>query len=244
MKLSLCKDFSIIETEYGCRVLTPFRFPDRDQVVIWVKRSNQGYLLDDNGEAALRLAGDGVDVDSERIQIWLQALPGYLGVRWEEKNEILLTSATQETLEEKIMAMAQSAIQLSALSAMRTERSQSDFKEKVLVTLAEIGLELGFPIQLDTPTDESGHFVADAMLGLKKPIAVVTATSVPRLLEAQLMWFDARQRKADIFVLAVVEDVKEIGIKQYTRANYHTDKTVEFSGRNLLKDLIRSRTAH
>lgn len=243
MKLSLCRDFTVVETEYGARVLTPFRFPDHDQVVVWVKREAHGFSLDDNGEAALRLASDGVDVDGERVQAWLETLPAYLGVRWDELSEMLVTTATEKTLEEKILAVAQASIQLSALSALRQERSQSDFKAKVLEVLAEIGQELDFGIELDAQTDESGHFVADALLKTARPVAVVVATTVQRLLEAQLMWFDAKHRKTGLYVLALVENAPALGNKQYTRANYHTDKTVEFAGRSLLKDLLESRVA-
>lgn len=241
MKLSLCRDFTVVETDYGARVLTPFRFPDHDQVVVWAKRGTHGYSLDDNGEAALRLASDGVDVNGERVQAWLGSLPSYLGVRWDEQAEMLVSSATEQTLEEKVLAVAQAAIQLSALTALRQERAHSDFKAKVLEALAAIGRELSIPIELDVATDESGHFVADAVLRTAKPVAIVTATSVQRLLEAQLMWFDAKQRRSGLYVLALVENAQTIGNKQYTRANYHTDKTVEFAGRALLKDLVESR---
>lgn len=243
MKLSLCRDFTVVETEYGARVLTPFRFPDHDQVVIWAKREAHGFSLDDNGEAALRLATEGVDTESDRVQSWLATLPGYLGVRWDDQSEMLVTTATEKTLEEKVLAVAQASIQLSALSALRQERSTTDFKAKVLDVLADIGRELGFTVELDAKTDESGHFIADAILKTDKPVAVVAATTVQRLLEAQMMWFDARHRKTGLYVLALVENVQTMGNKQYTRANYHTDKTVEFQGAALLKDLLESRMA-
>lgn len=245
MKLSLCKDFSVVETDYGARVLTPFRFADHDQVVVWVKRGEQGYSLDDNGEAAFRLTADGVDTGGERIQTWLQTLPGYLGVRWDDKAEMLVSSATEKTLEEKVLAVAQSAIQLSAFSALRNERLPSDFKETVITMLEEIGKELGFSVQRDQPMDEGGYFTADALLSLKKPVAVITATSSKRLLEAEVMWSEAQRHGRGVYVLALVETMQAVGIKEYTRANYFTDKTVEFSGRTLLKGLIQAQaTSH
>jgi len=238
MKLNICKDFIVAPTEYGARVITPFRFSDNDQVVVWVKKEPNGFHIDDNGEAALRLASDNVDVDSERIQTWLEALPHILGVRWNEADESLATNADASTLEERIIAVTQAAIQLSALSALRQERGHSDFRETVVAVLAEIAQEGGFKMERDKPTDEAASFMADAWLELPKPVAVVAASTVQRLLEAEVMYLDAKSRGAPFVVLALIESVKAVGVKQYTRANYYTDKTVEFSGKSLLKDLL------
>jgi hypothetical protein len=238
MKLNICKDFVVAPTEYGARVITPFRFPDNDHVVVWVKKSPNGFQIDDNGEAALRLASDNVDVDSDRVQAWLEALPHMLGVRWNDTDESLATTANASTLEEQIIAVTQAAIQMSALSALRQDRGHNDFKEKVVAVLQEIANEGGFEIERDKPTDEAASFIADVWLKLAKPVAVVAASTVQRLLEAEVMYMDAKSRGAPFTVLALVESVKAVGVKQYTRANYYTDKTVEFSGKSLLKDLI------
>ncbi len=46
------------------------------------------------------------------------------------------------------------------------------------------------------------------------------------------------------YVLATVEDVRAVGINQYTRANYYTDKTMEFTGAKTLGELVAHQLRH
>ena len=63
-------------------------------------------------------------------------------------------------------------------------------------------------------------------------------------MEAEIIWLDAALRQEPAYVLAAVEDVRAVGISQYTRANYYTDKTVEFTGAKTLGDLVAHRLRH
>ncbi len=67
---------------------------------------------------------------------------------------------------------------------------------------------------------------------------IIAATTTLRLMEAEMIFFDCARRKEPAYVLALVEDARAIGFKQYTRANYYTDKTVEFASDKAIADLI------
>ena len=91
----------------------------------------------------------------------------------------------------------------------------------------------------DVPADESQSILVDAYLVAPRPIMIIAATTTLRLMEAEMVFLDCSRRKEPAYVLALVEDARAIGIKQYTRANYYTDKTVEFTSDMAIADLIR-----
>ncbi|ERJ35080.1 hypothetical protein L810_2224 [Burkholderia sp. AU4i] len=79
--------------------------------------------------------------------------------------------------------------------------------------------------------------IADHVIDTPEPLIVVAANSAARLLEAEVIHMQYRMQKIPGFVLAVVENQKVVGKKQFERANYFTGKTVTFDD-NDLKSLV------
>lgn len=84
MKPDFCKSLVWRETLEGGQLVTPFRFDDGDNVVIFAHCLSQGWRLDDNGEALFRLSTSGVDPESERVQARIADLQSLLGVQCDE----------------------------------------------------------------------------------------------------------------------------------------------------------------
>ena len=214
MKPDFCKSLVWRETPEGGQLVTPFRFDDGDNVVIFAHRLSQGWRLDDNGEALFRLATSGVDPESERVQARIADLQSLLGVQCDEDGETLYSLADNSSISERAFAVAEAAAQLIALSCLRQQtRQPSGFREHVMDIVEQVAKSADITMRRDMPADESQSILVDVYL--------------------------VAPRKEPAYVLALVEDARAIGIKQYTRANYYTDKTVEFASDKAIADLLR-----
>lgn len=243
----LCSRFEVREAEDALLVCTPFVFDDGDRIVVFVRESDGGYLVHDNGEAALRLMFEGVDIDSKRVRRWMLQSHQLHGVTWSDDDEHLACHVTSDgELAQAIMRVAEASTRMQAMAAIRDERSTgSEFKEMVKQLLGEVAKECEVEIGFDAPVDQYGVFTADALIQAHRPMAVIVATSAERLLEAEMIWMEARARQAKMYVLAVVEDESKVGRKHMKKAQYYTDKTVEFAGMQApFRDLVRSHLIH
>ena len=236
-----CQHFQWVESPEGGRIITPWRYDDGDQVVVFATRTEAGWKLDDNGESLFRLAAAGVDPDSERVKARLAAFPSLLGVHLDDDGESLCADATQATFEQTAIAVAEASTQIQALSVLRQPRQASDFRERVIDIVENVATAAGVEVRRHVPADENQSFFVDVYVCSPIPLLVIAATTVNRLLEAQFIWSDAARRQDHVYVLATIESAQALGISQYTRANYYTDKTVEFSNPRALADLVSTR---
>ncbi len=229
MKIDFCQQFKTKQTDTGFLVETPLTYYDNDRVVVFCRRLDDGqYLVSDNGDAALRLMFDGIDISSRRLLSWLDEMPKITGVSWNaEKDELELKSAGNE-IQSAIIAIAEASIQMQGMAVLRTTREESSFRDEVLSVLKTVAMESGIKATYDAPIDQGGQFIADTLFLAETPLAVVIAGSKFRLLEAELMWTNARRLQDPTRVIAVVESAKSVGIKEVARANYFTDKTLVF----------------
>ena len=240
-----CKDFQWKTSDGGSHIITPWRYDDGDHVVIYVTRHGRLWRLDDNGEAAFRLAGAGVDVDADRVQARASSLKHLLGVEWDsDEEQFSITVDSEEKIRQAALAVAEAAVQMMALAALRTERQSSDFRERVIGIVEEVASSANIESRRNVPVDESGTLTVDLYLASQRPLMFIAATTPSRLMEAEIIWLDATRRGEDAYVLVAIENVRKVGLAQYTRANYYTDKTVEFTTPTALTDLIVRQIAH
>jgi hypothetical protein len=240
MTPDFCKDFVWKPTAQGGVVVTPWRYDDGDQIVVYARRVGDVWHLDDNGEPALRLGMDGVDIDGERAQSRIKACEISLGLRWNDVEDSFFVEAPAARFETAALAVAEAAAQLAGLGALRQDRVANDFKHRVVEIVKTVARDAKVECRTDVPVDESQTIFADAWVATARPVLVFAATSPQRLSEAQIVWLDAQVRKSPLFVLALIDDAKQIGVKNYTRANYYTDKTVEFASAHAVEQLLQA----
>ena len=229
MKPELCEQFSVRQTATGFLVETPFSYYDEDHIVVFADFQDDGlYRLSDNGEAAERLAFDGIDINTSRIAEWLSECQKIRGVQWDADDQELWMIVNEQILAKAIFTIAECAAQLQAMTVTRTTRVASDFKEQVVAILREASIETGVPIKLDVPILPGNHFTVDAYFLSKRPLAVIVAGSRERLLEAELIWSTAKREGDPTEVYAVVENHRAVGLKEAERAAYFTDKILPF----------------
>ena len=129
-------------------------------------------------------------------------------------------------------------MQLYALATSYKERSSSDFKTRLQGIVQDVCTKLSVPVRHDEVLPIGGDLIADHVIGdlnnpTTLPLIVIAATSTTRLLEAEVIHMQYRHLKQRGFVLAVAENSKIVGLKQFNRANYYTGKTVEFDQNHL-----------
>jgi hypothetical protein len=191
------------------------------------RKANGLWHVHDNSDASMRLMFDSIDIDSPRIQSWLAELSS--GVTWNDQDDQLeCLDIAEADLVPVALKIAQACTQLQAMTALRTSREESTFKEEVIKLLREVEKETGVSAKYDTPLDEKQFFISDCLFQAKRPLAIMIATTPVRLLEAELAWSELKRIDDPTRVIAVVEDPKQIGIKQVSRAEYFTEKTYAF----------------
>ena len=229
MKLDICRDFEVRETASGLLVVTPLQYEDGDQVVVFADTiQGDGWRVHDNGESAFRLALDHNDIDSERVQRWVNEQSPRVG--WSEADEqfeLVVTEPSQ--LVPAAFKVAQAAVQMQSFSALRVTRSESTFKAEVIALLKGVQEETGVEAEYDVPVDSRGLLTADCLFRPKaQPLAFFIAISKERLLEAELSYLALKEEKHPIRVIAVVESIQSVGQKQYGRAEFFTSKVFPY----------------
>lgn len=225
LRHALCKAFDVFEDEGVLLVRTPFGLDLNDDLVLRVRPDQGGWRIDDNGETLFALTLAGADPDADRVReliepAELDADDGTLYSRAESPD--LITSA--------VFHLAGAALRVHATFRPRMRAEPSDIKERVIALLSDLAQNMGVEMQTDLVLDEAGNLTADAVLEGVEPFMVIVATTTERLMEAELLYLQRKLRQRPGYVCAVVPSAKAVGQKHFTRANYYTDKAVEFEG--------------
>lgn len=227
---SICEEFIWTENQQGGQLITPWRYDDGDQVVVFATRNGDEWRLDDNGEGLFRLSLSGVDTGSTRVRTRLQAIESLFGVHMDDESDSLYIVASEDSMETSALVVAEASAQVMALSCLRHEHITSDFKDHVISILREVEKESGIEARYDAPMEQDGLLIADALFLSAVPLAVIVANSTTRLLEAEMMWLNGQRMGDPTQIYAVVENAAKVGRKEVARANYFTSKTLEFEG--------------
>jgi hypothetical protein len=244
---SICALFQVHQDDETLqRVITPFEYTGMgDNVVVRVRKRMHGWQVDDNGEAAFFASMAGGDIEADGITRWLDdgiTKPA----QYNAEDESIVAEVDNEALiATAIFRVAQASQTLYALATNRAERqSTSDFKERLSETIVAAAEQLKMPLRRDVELSIAGNLTADYVIDAESPLIIIAASSATRLLEAELIYLQYQNTKEKCFVLAVAENQKSVGIKQFERANYYTDKTVSFNPSDLPKLIQSSAQIH
>jgi hypothetical protein len=223
LRQALCGAFEISEDEGVLLVRTPFGLDFGDDLVLRVRPGENGWCVDDNGETLLGLTLNGVAPDVARIADLSE------GVDIDDEDGVLSCGcASLDAVQLAVFRLAGAALRINGACRPRARPLPSDLKERVIDLLSEVAGEAGVGFSVDQVVEEAGSFVADAVLHAAQPLIVIAATSVERLMEAELLCLHRRAQRQPGYVCAVVPSAKSVGQKHFSRANYFTDKALEF----------------
>lgn len=235
IKSLICGLFDVLPDEKGVyRVITPMEYiGTKEKVVVRIRPAGEGkFKIDDNGDAMFYASMSGADVESETVKTWLSELPNNFPISVED--EVILSQTDEEmeiaSLVIKVAQVSQDFYSI-ATSRTKTQRSSDVFKNKVREAVYLAAEKSNAKVQSDVDLEDiSGSFVADHVIdGSSGKLIVIAATSVQRLLEAELIHTSYEREKIQAKVIAVVESQEAVTKKQFERAAYYTDKTAVFS---------------
>jgi hypothetical protein len=243
IKHSICALFDVTDTENGgwC-VVTPMQYSgSNDNIVVHIRPDGNGWQIHDNGDAVMNANLLGFDADTDAIDRWSVDLKLHSPVAYDVQSEYLVA----QTSNDKLLApyafrVAEAAQQLFTIATQRQERRASNFKEQVADVIVALAQTLSVPFKEDVELPIAGGLTADFVIDRPEPLIVIAATSVARLMEAEIIFMQYRHQKIPGFVLAIAESPQSVGRKQFDRANYYTGKTVSFDPHHLA-DLVKSR---
>lgn len=239
IKTRVCSLFNVLEDEAGVqRIITPFEYSSTgDAVVVRVRsRDDGGFVIDENGEAALNASMAGGDIDCDAVQRWLEDQRLLSTVVFDD--DVLYAIAQNELeIAPAIFRMAEAAQQLFTLATSRATRHASDFKARVAEVFDAAAADFEFSYEADFELPIAGGMHADFYIPSQRPLIVIAANSLSRLLEAEIIHMQYQLSKRPGMVVAVAQSQSAVGKKQFERANYYTDKTVSFNP-NDMRQLI------
>jgi hypothetical protein len=231
LKQSICALFEVHQEPSGiARVITPLEYPGSgDKIVIRVRPSDNGKIIDENGEAVLYASLAGGDVDSDTLDRWSQELQNNSPVTLDLDETLRAFASSDDLIAPYIFKVAQAAQQLHAIATARSERKSSDFKDRVASIIDEVAARLNRRVTANAELPITGDLYADHLIDTPTPLIVITATSAARLLEAQIIYMQYRAEKKSGLIFAIAESQATVTRKQFERAGYFTHKTVVFS---------------
>lgn len=135
LKRAICSLFEVHADEGGVqRIVTPLEYSgSNDQIVVRVRPSDdgQGFVIDENGEAAFYASLNGGDVESEAVGRWAAEISLASPVEFTEDEKISVFASDERLIAPYIFRVAEAAQQLHAIATSRADRHTSDFKERV-----------------------------------------------------------------------------------------------------------------
>lgn len=233
LKRAICSLFEVHPDEDGVqRIVTPLEYAGNgDQIVVRVRPlgDGNGFMIDENGEAALYASLSGGDVESEAVGRWAEDLTSTSVVRFSEDERIVAFASNELLVAPYVFRVAEAAQQLHAISTARGDRHSSDFKARIKGIVQAIAEEENLSCYSDVELPIAGGLKADHVFDSVVPLIIIAATSPTRLLEAEVIFMQYQADKKPGYVLAVAESQAAVGKKQYERAAYYTSKTVIFN---------------
>lgn len=225
LRALLCGAFRISQEGQSLLVHTPFGLDFSDDLVLRLRPDGESMRVDDNGDTLLSLSMAGVVPDADRVRDIAPSIEID-----EADGSLIAHAASLDAVADAVFAVASAALRVHGACRPRPRAETSDFRDRVLSMLSEVAIEAGVLMEIDQVVEEAGSLTADAVLGITNPLLVIAATSVERLMEAELIFLRRQLGKVPGFVCAVVPSAKLIGQKHFSRANYYTDKALEFDG--------------
>lgn len=239
LKRSICRLFDVVDDEQNVkRVITPLEFAKTGYaVVVRVRPLEEGkFLIDENGDAAMFASMSGGETDSDSVGRWVADLD--CGLTFAD-DVVSIQVDTEDAIAPGIFRVAETAQQLFAIATSRANRQTSDFKSRVAAVFEKAALEHGIHYDVDVELPFAGGMEADFVLHAERPLIVIAANSLPRLLEAEIIHLQSQRHNRKEMVVAVAESQAAVGKKHFERANYFTDKTVSFDPENMLQLLTQ-----
>ena len=220
-----CVGLTVRAVPIGLAISTVFKDSSGDRLGFYAVREADGWRLEDDGAFLATLAASGVDLENNQRGELLSRLLDEGSASWDRDDMVIRSHkvfADQE-LANGIIPFLASLLRARDMALMTRDAIRSTFRDDAraaivnrLGQLAEIGDDQAVDEGLrDFPSD----FVVRPNRG-GRPAAVFVVTRNERLTEALLLQAEARARRRDLAVVALLEDAERrlVSAKNFQRA--------------------------
>jgi len=212
------------------QVLAPFRFPDGDHFVIYLRDLPDGrYELSDGGHTYMHMSY-AMDVDALQSGPRAALLEGALSNFGVEDREGELASVTDEdSLGASFLEYVQALIQVSDLRYTTREQVRSTFLDDFRRTFEEAFGERAQFDYHDAERDPKGEYPVDCLVnGSSRPAAVFAIPGNDRCKDATITVMQLRAWERPVFTVGVFEAQEDVNSRVLARFSNPADKTFAY----------------
>ncbi len=220
------------------RVLTPFQFEDRDHLAIVLKRSNDSWVLSDEGHTYMHLTYEISEKDFQkgtRAKIISNALDAYAV---EDRGGELVIRVPDHRYGDALFSFVQALLRITDVSYLSRERIRSTFIEDFRSFMTEQIPSSRREFEWHDPVhDRAANYVVDCKVnGMTRPLFVFALPTDDRVRDATIALLQFERWGLGSRSLAIFEDQEQVNRKVLARFSDTCEK--QFSSLSANRDRI------
>lgn len=213
----------------GLAINSPFFDNSGDNLAFYALQTDDGLILEDDGDFLPHLIASGIDIQSGQRKQMLDAMLAESGAFWDPNTyEIKTQPLTEGELGLASVRFLSGLLRIRSLEYVTRENIRSTFKEDAVAAIAQ-HLSSSFDISEKASLGaDLADFPADVVLSPKagqlgRRLGIFLVNSATQFLEAELLHTEIErvQKQDRVSAVALIEDAKKIstiGDRRYQRA--------------------------
>lgn len=219
---AFCGGLEVHPVPSGYAISSIFHDSSGDKISFYVSETDDGYVIEDDGDFLAGLVARDIHIDAGMRRDLLDAILKEGGAFWDQDSyEIKTESFARERLADRSISFLSSLIRVRDLALISRERVRSAFREDFLRALTTRFGDISIEENV-APANDMSEFPADVVVRRpgSRTGAIYLVNSTDKLNEALLAWLELGERKDEIALVAVVEDMdlKNISRRKFQRA--------------------------
>jgi len=222
LKADICKAFcaglSVSTVPAGFAVSTAFILPDGDPLTFYVVDTEDGWVLEDDGDFLASAIASGIPLDTGTRRNLLDGILGECGGTWDTDSFQIRSDAVPEhEIRHACIRFAAAMVRVRDLAHLTQESVASTFAED-LRSSVEAGLTAEFLVADDTGSDNPADFIIRrADTGLRSA-SIFAANSNEKLMAALIRHQERHGDDAPVIAVLEKEPGRSVSNKRFMMA--------------------------
>lgn len=235
---AFCGDISVHPVAAGYAVSSAFKDNSGDRISFYLRETQDGLQIEDDGAYLAELIGRGVPIDQGTRANMLDAILAQAGAYWDrETYEIKSTAVPEKDVPARMIDFLSSLIRVRDLELFTREVVRSTFREDATLKIENAFGDAAELLEDKPVLSDLSEFPADLVIKPRiagaLPGAIYFVNSNDKLNEALLLLMEGeRSRRSDFAVFALIEDANmtPLNRRKFQRAQNRSLKMPIFRG--------------